>query len=61
MISVIIVSDSYAHFHDSIEEYIRRLRGLVNLIKIKPEKSENPILIRQKESQKIFEVLNKKK
>ena len=41
MISVIIVSDSYAHFREPVEEYLRRLKGLVEVRVIKPEKSEN--------------------
>lgn len=61
MISVIIVSDSYAHFREPVEEYIYRLRGVVEIKQIKPEKSENPALIRQKESQRILDMLGKHK
>ena len=61
MISIVIVSDSYAHFQESIEEYIRRLKGVIELKTIKPEKSENPALIRQKESLRILEYIEKQK
>lgn len=61
MISVIIVSDSYAHFREPVEEYLRRLRGVIEIKVIKPEKSENPALIKQKESQRIREFLEKQK
>jgi 23S rRNA pseudoU1915 N3-methylase RlmH len=61
MISVIIVSDSYAHFREPVEEYLRRLQGVVEVRHIKPEKSENPVFIRQKESHRIREVLEKQK
>lgn len=61
MISVIIVSDSFAHFREPVEEYIHRLKWVVEVKNIKPEKSENPALIRQKESQRIFELLQKQK
>ena len=61
MISIIIISDSYTHFQESIGEYIRRLKGIVEIKNIKPEKSENPVFIRQKESQRILEVLGKQK
>ncbi|NDK19742.1 23S rRNA (pseudouridine(1915)-N(3))-methyltransferase RlmH [Candidatus Gracilibacteria bacterium] len=61
MISIITVSDSFAHFRESVEEYIRRLKGIVEVKNIKPEKSENPALIRQKESQRILELLGKQK
>lgn len=61
MISIITVSDSYAHFREPVEEYIRRLKGVVEVRHIKPEKSENPVLIRQKESQRILEFLQKQK
>jgi len=42
MISIITVSDSPAHFREPIEEYRRRLKGVVEVKIIKPEKSENP-------------------
>ena len=61
MISIITVSDSFADFRESVEEYIRRLKGIVEVKNIKPEKSENPALIRQKESQRILELLGKQK
>lgn len=61
MISIIIVSDSSAHFREPVDEYIRRLKGIVEVKNIKPEKSENPVLIRQKESQRILEFLQKQK
>lgn len=61
MISIITVSDSPAHFREPIEEYRRRLKGVVEVKIIKPEKSENPALIRQKESQRIREFLEKQK
>ncbi|MDD2891936.1 MAG: 23S rRNA (pseudouridine(1915)-N(3))-methyltransferase RlmH [Candidatus Gracilibacteria bacterium] len=61
MISIVTVSDSYTHFREPIEEYIRRLKGVVEVKVIKPEKSENPALIRQKESQRILELLGKQK
>lgn len=61
MISVITVSDSYAHFHEPILEYFRRLKGVLECKPIKPEKSENPGLIRQKESHRIREFLEKQK
>ncbi len=61
MISVVIVSDSYAHFREPIEEYLRRLKGVIEVKTIKPEKSENPVLIRQKESGRILEYIEKQK
>jgi len=61
MISVVTVSDSYAHFREPVEEYLRRLRGIAEHKIIKPEKSENPELIRQKESHRIREFLEKQK
>ncbi len=61
MISIIAVSDSPAHFREPIDEYVRRLKGLVEIRYIKPEKSENPALIRQKEGQRILELLSKQK
>jgi 23S rRNA pseudoU1915 N3-methylase RlmH len=61
MISIITVSDSFAHLREPVEEYIRRLKGIVEVKNIKPEKSENPVLIRQKESQRILELLGKQK
>ncbi|MDD5376976.1 MAG: 23S rRNA (pseudouridine(1915)-N(3))-methyltransferase RlmH [Candidatus Gracilibacteria bacterium] len=61
MISIIVVSDSYAHFREPVEEYLRRLKGMVEVKSIKPEKSENPALIRQKESGRIRESLEKQK
>lgn len=61
MISIIIVSDSSAHFREPVEEYLRRLKGIVEVKVIKPEKSENPALIRQKESQRIRELLEKQR
>lgn len=61
MISVVTVSDSYAHFREPVEEYLRRLKGVVDCKAIKPEKSENPALIRQKESHRIREFLEKQK
>lgn len=61
MISIITVSDSSAHFREPVEEYIRRLKGVVETKNIKPEKSENPAFIRQKESQRIREFLEKQK
>ncbi|EKD30120.1 MAG: hypothetical protein ACD_78C00150G0003, partial [uncultured bacterium (gcode 4)] len=61
MISIIIVSDSSAHFREPVEEYLRRLKGIVEVKVIKPEKSENSALIRQKESQRIRELLEKQR
>lgn len=61
MISVIVVSDSYAHFREPVEEYIRRLQGVVEVRAIKPEKSENPAFIREKESKRILELISKQK
>ena len=61
MISIVIVSDSYAHFRDPIEEYLRRLGSGVELRRIKSENSENPRLIKQKESKRILEALEKQK
>lgn len=61
MISIIIVSDSFAHFREPAEEYLRRLKGVVDVKIMKPEKSENPVFIRQKESQRISELLSKQK
>lgn len=61
MISIIIVSDSYAHFREPVDEYLRRLKGILEIKIIKPEKSENPALIRQKESTRILEYLEKQK
>lgn len=61
MISIVIISDSFAHFREPVEEYTRRLRGVVEVKIIKPEKSENPALIKQKESQRIREFLEKQK
>ncbi len=61
MISIITVSDSSAHFREPVEEYIHRLKGVVEVRNIKPEKSENPALIRQKESGRILELLGKQK
>lgn len=61
MISIVIVSDSFAHFREPVEEYIRRLKGGVEIKSIKPEKSENPLVIRQKESMRIREFLEKQK
>lgn len=61
MISVVIVSDSYAHFREPIEEYLRRLKGIIEIKTIKPEKSENPALIRQKESGRILDYIQKQK
>lgn len=61
MISIVIISDSYAHFREPIEEYLRRLKGIIEIKTIKPEKSENPALIRQKESARILEYIQKQK
>ncbi|OIP54277.1 hypothetical protein AUK10_01250 [Candidatus Gracilibacteria bacterium CG2_30_37_12] len=61
MISIITISDSFAHFREPVEEYVRRLKGIIEVKNIKPEKSENPVFIRQKESQRILELISKQK
>jgi 23S rRNA pseudoU1915 N3-methylase RlmH len=61
MVSIIIISDSYAHFREPIEEYVRRLKGIADIKILKSEKSENAIFIRQKESQRIMELLVRQK
>ena len=61
MTSVLIVSDSYTHFTEPVGEYVRRLKGIAEIRQIKPEKSQNPALIRQKESMRIRDVLEKQK
>lgn len=61
MIFVISVSDSFAHFREPIQEYLHRLKGIIEVKYVKPEKSENPAFIRQKESGRILELLTKQK
>lgn len=59
MIRIIAVCDSYSHFKQPIEEYIKRMRD-VKMEFIKPEKWDTKTIL-EKESNKIKEFLKKRK
>jgi len=61
MLHILTVSDSHSHFAQAIEEYLKRLKGAIEIRQIKPERSENPAVIRRKESLRIREYLEKEK
>lgn len=61
MIRIIAVTDSHSHFREAIDEYLKRLKGAIEYRTIKPERSENPALIKKKESLRILELLEKEK
>lgn len=61
MLKVYAITDSHTHFSGAIEEYLKRTRGFLELKTIKPEKSDNPELIRRRESERLKELLEKEK
>lgn len=61
MLRILAVTDSHSHFSSAIEEYMKRLGRDIEYRPIKPEKSDNPDLIRKKESLRIREVIEKSK
>jgi 23S rRNA (pseudouridine1915-N3)-methyltransferase len=61
MFRIIAVTDSFGHFEAPILEYVKRLGKSVELLKIKPERSEDPKVVVRRESERIAEFLEKRK
>ena len=61
MIRVFSVSDSDSHFAEAVVTYLGRLKGEVELIRIPPEKGDDPKMIIRKETEKIRNILVKNK
>lgn len=57
----IYVADNFWHFGESIEEYIKRLGNTVEFIRMKPTKIGDPEQIRSDETQRICDILKKRK
>ena len=61
MIKIYLFADSYKHFEEGIKEYEKRLWKNVEIIKLKPHKSENINLVVNSETQILKEKLQKEK
>jgi 23S rRNA (pseudouridine1915-N3)-methyltransferase len=61
MFRIIAVTDSFGHFEGAVAEYQKRLGKTLELVKIKPEKSEDSKVVVRRESERIAEYLEKRK
>ena len=57
MYRIIAVADSFGHFSQPIEEYRKRLGKTLEIVTIKPEKSEDTKLVVRRETERIFKYL----
>lgn len=57
MFRIIAVTDSFGLFSQGIEEYRKRLGKSLEIVTIKPEKSEDPGLVVRKETERISKCL----
>lgn len=57
--AIVHVSDGDKHFATAIQEYYKRMKGVVEVC-VKPEKHGNAKQIQTKETQKVLEILQKK-
>ncbi len=56
---ILIVSDGFAHFDTTISVYIDRLRGDIEVVTVKSEKSKDPVVIVRKETERVIQYLQK--
>jgi 23S rRNA pseudoU1915 N3-methylase RlmH len=61
MLKIIIFSDSFKHFEESIKEYEKRLSKEIEIIKLKPSKRKEAIDIISEETNILKEKLEKEK
>ncbi|MDQ1344414.1 MAG: rRNA (pseudouridine1915-N3)-methyltransferase [Patescibacteria group bacterium] len=60
MFRIIAVTDSFGHFAPAIEEYRKRLGKTLEIVTVKPERSEDPKLVVRKETERIGRYLAEK-
>ncbi len=59
MITILVVADSFDHFRTPIETYLQRLGSVVSLMKITPQTRGDPQTIRERETVRIIDFLQK--
>lgn len=57
MYRIIAVTDSFGHFAQAVEEYRKRMGKTLEIVTIKPEKSEDAKLVVRKETERIAKYL----
>ncbi len=57
MYRIIAVTDSFGHFAQAVEEYRKRMGKSLEIVTIKPEKSEDAKLVVRKETERIAKYL----
>ncbi len=60
MFKIIAVTDSFGHFASAIEEYRKRMGRDLEIVSIRPEKSEDPRFVIKKETERIAKCLSEK-
>ena len=60
MFTILSISDSDKHFSSAIQEYTKRLGNQITIENLRPFRDENQLLVIEKESEKLIELLHKK-
>ena len=56
-VEIIIPADGFGHFASAIDTYIERMRQAITLVPLRPEKSEDSVVVIRKETERIREYL----